>query len=176
MKNITKAIVKKAMVAVFAIMGVMAACAELTRENLMDDNGNVVGYKVTGLGDDKNETAVVFTAAGVEIPWTVPNDLENVEFLVVGGGGGGGASNSSKSTVNARGGAGGGGGGIVAGSLVNAVRKGSRLLVAVGKGGEGGAAGKTPSGQNAGGAESKGGVFMVLRRWKSLCLCRRWWS
>ena len=80
MKNITKAIVKKVMVAVFAVMGVMATCAELTREDLRDDNGNVVGYKVAGLGND--EVPLVFTKAGKDITYTVPADIENVEYTV----------------------------------------------------------------------------------------------
>lgn len=63
----------KAICAAFVVLGAMSACAAGVREDLKDDNGNVVGYKVTGLGDDQNETAVVFTKVtetGVMIPWS----------------------------------------------------------------------------------------------------------
>ena len=114
----------------FAILGGFVASAEGVREDLKDDNGNVVGYKVTGLGKNENETAIVFTTSGVDIPWTVPANLQNVQFLVVGGGGGGSATFGS----------GGGGGGVVTG-IVSKVSKGSPLIVRVGKGGSGGAYG-----------------------------------
>ena len=140
MKNITKAIVKKAMVAVFAVMGVMAACAELTREDLRDDNGDVVGYKVAGLGND--EVALVFTNASKEILWTVPADIENVQFLVVGGGGAGGGASNRRHPTNGTvykgsgGGAGGGGGGVITG-YVTKFNKDEVLVINVGEGGEG---------------------------------------
>ena len=45
------------------------------------------GYKIFGLGENRNETAVVFTRTGLST-WTVPIDIKNAQFLVVGGGGG----------------------------------------------------------------------------------------
>ena len=97
------------------------------------------GYIVTGLGDNHNETAVVFTNENATaMTWTVPETLNNVKFLVVGGGGGAGGAasyNTSSGKYN-RGGAGGGGGGVVTG-LVDFV-EGSIVSVTVGKGGEGG--------------------------------------
>lgn len=96
------------------------------------------GYTVSGLGDNRNEVAVVFTNHTETMTWTVPENLENVQFLVVGGGGGaGGAASWNKTTGQYnRGGAGGGGGGVVTG-LVDFV-SGSIVSVTVGKGGEGG--------------------------------------
>lgn len=97
------------------------------------------GYIVSGLGDNHNETAVVFTNENATaMTWTVPETLNNVKFLVVGGGGGAGGAasyNTSSGQYN-RGGAGGGGGGVVTG-LVDFV-EGSIVSVTVGKGGEGG--------------------------------------
>ena len=93
-----------------------------------------VGYKVWGLGDNHDEVVVVFTNHTQTATWTVPRDLENVQFLVVGGGGGGGGD--TKSNDGASGGAGGGGGGVVTG-LVNFV-EGSIVSVNVGNGGLGG--------------------------------------
>jgi hypothetical protein len=67
------------------------------------------GYVKTDLGDLHNEVAVVFTNhVDKAMSWTVPADIENVQFLVVGGGGGGGGAVNS--TKGGAGGAGGGGG------------------------------------------------------------------
>ena len=126
-------LVNKAICAAFVILGAMSACAAGVREDLKDDNGNVVGYKVTGLGDDQNETAVVFTKiteTGVMIPWTVPTNLENVQFLVVGGGGGGGGGSGDAA------GAGGGGGAVITGVVT--FKENDKLHVKIGKGGTGG--------------------------------------
>ena len=93
------------------------------------------GYVKTGLGALGNEVAVVFTNHTEEATWTVPEDIENVQFLVVGGGGGGGgAVNSSKGGA---GGAGGGGGCVVTG-VVNQLAKDAVVAVQVGNGGAGG--------------------------------------
>ena len=93
------------------------------------------GYVKTGLGALGNEVAVVFTNHTEEATWTVPEDIENVQFLVVGGGGGGGgAVNSSKGGA---GGAGGGGGCVVTG-IVNQLAKDAVVAVQVGNGGAGG--------------------------------------
>ncbi|MBQ6926215.1 MAG: tyrosine-protein phosphatase, partial [Kiritimatiellae bacterium] len=68
------------------------------------------GYKVEGLGAGRNETALVFTNQAATMSWTVPANLENVRFLVVGGGGGGGADiNPSSGSSPFLGGGGGGG-------------------------------------------------------------------
>ena len=97
------------------------------------------GYIRTGLGKKGNEVAVVFTNHTKTATWTVPANLYNVEFLVVGGGGGGGADNNDDVRMA---GSGGGGGGVVTG-LVNFV-EGSIVSATVGKGGEGGFVEKKP--------------------------------
>lgn len=156
MKNKVKLLANKAIYAAFVVLGAASVCAEGIREDLKDDNGNVVGYKVTGLGKDKNETAAVFTTTGADIPWTVPYDLENVQFLVVGGGGGGGAAYKQSSTSsNLSGGAGGGGGGVGLGYIYT-VSKGTTLIIKVGKGSEGGA----PNANN-GAASGAGGASTI---------------
>ena len=133
MNKILKWLANKVICVAFVVLGAISASAAGIREDLKDNNGNVVGYKVTRLGISKDETAVVFTKAGAEIPWTVPADLENVQFLVVaGGGGGGGAANAGLSA-----GAGGGGGGVVTG-VIKSLTEGKTLTLMVGEGGEGG--------------------------------------
>ena len=133
MNKILNWLANKAICVAFVVLGAISASAAGIREDLKDNNGNVVGYKVTRLGISKDETAVVFTKAGAEIPWTVPADLENVQFLVVaGGGGGGGAANNGLSA-----GAGGGGGGVVTG-VIKSLTEGKTLTLMVGEGGEGG--------------------------------------
>lgn len=92
------------------------------------------GYKVTGLGEDGNEVALVFTKS---CDWTVPASIRKAQYLVVGGGAGGGGD--VKASDNYQGGAGGGGGGVVTG-LVNFV-KGATMAVTIGAGGAGGKAG-----------------------------------
>ena len=78
--------------------------------------------------------------------WTVPQNLQNVQFLVVGGGGGGGGD--VKANDGTQGGAGGGGGGVVTG-IVYRLEKGATVAVSVGVGGAGGeVANKTGSGSN----------------------------
>ena len=116
------------------------------------------GYVKTGLGDLKNEVAIVFTNhVDKTMSWTVPDTIENVQFLVVGGGGGGGGcirrgSNYVKN--DDEGGAGGGGGGVVTG-LVK-FNEGDVVSVAVGIGGPGGTGAKNTSTAGAG-AGTKGG-------------------
>ena len=98
------------------------------------------GYVVSELGEKKNEVAIVFTNHTEKaMLWTVPVNLENVQFLVVGGGGGGGAS-----TEDALGGGGGGGGCVVTG-ILKKVTLNSSILIKVGSGTKGGTytAGKT---------------------------------
>ena len=86
------------------------------------------GYTVSGLGADGDETAVVFTNSAETATWTVPANLTDVRFLVVGGGGGGGGGTW---------GPGGGGGGVVTG-LVHTLTKNATVTIAVGAGGTGG--------------------------------------
>ena len=102
------------------------------------------GYTVSGLGDNRNEVAVVFTNENADMTWTVPQNLKNVQFLVVGGGGGGGAVNGDTRTA----GAGGGGGGVVTG-LVASIEKGVSVTVTVGKGGAAGQKGVAVNGHYA---------------------------
>ncbi len=83
------------------------------------------GYTVTGLGDNGDETAVVFTNHAETATWTVPANLSDVRFLVVGGGGGGAAGTQ---------GGGGGGGGVVTG-IVYTLTKNTEVAVTVGAGG-----------------------------------------
>ena len=130
MNKILNCIANKAICAAFVVLGAMSVCAEGVREDLKDDNGNVVGYKVTGLGNDQNETAVVFTKTGTTISWTVPATLKNVQFLVVGGGGGAGGCCGDSA------GAGGGGGAVITGIVE--FTKNDKISVTVGKGGTGG--------------------------------------
>ena len=89
------------------------------------------GYKVYGLGEKCDEVAVVFTKSG---SWTVPANLKNAQFLVVGGGGGGGADVGTDDQRMA--GAGGGGGGVVTG-YIN-LPKNQVVTITVGTGGIGG--------------------------------------
>ena len=86
------------------------------------------GYVVTNLGKKKNEVAVVFTNHTEKaMSWTVPVNLENVRFLVVGGGGGGGSAGTG-------GGGGAGGGGVVTG-MIHKLEMDSTISVVVGAGG-----------------------------------------
>ena len=108
------------------------------------------GYKVYGLGDNEDEVAVVFTST---TDWTVPKNLKNVEFLVVGGGGGGGADTATSGQF--QGGAGGGGGGVITG-VIKEFSANSTVTITVGDGGKAGDNGVNNSGYGAGstGAES----------------------
>ena len=108
------------------------------------------GYKVYGLGENGDEVAVVFTSS---VDWTVPANLKNVEFLVVGGGGGGGADTATSGEY--QGGAGGGGGGVIIG-VIKEFSANSTVTITVGAGGAGGDNGVANSGYGAGstGAES----------------------
>ena len=89
------------------------------------------GYKVTGLGEKGDEIAVVFTE---NANWTVPVNIKNARFLVVGAGGGGGADVDNIEERMA--GAGGGGGGVVTG-YIN-LPKNQVVSITVGTGGTGG--------------------------------------
>ena len=102
-------------------------------DDIGDEDEGFWGYKVKGLGALGNETAIVFTNHAKAVTWTVPANLENVQFLVVGGGGGGGADTHDSNT---HGGGGGGGGGVVTG-LVDFAEN-SIVTVNIGAGGGGG--------------------------------------
>ena len=104
-----------------------------------EDPTNEYGYRVPGLGENKDEIALVFTKTGETLKWIPDLDYANVQFLVVGGGGGGGGFT---------GGGGGGGGGVVTGSI-NQVSKQIPVSIVVGAGGKGGAA-NGAAGQNGG--------------------------
>ena len=108
------------------------------------------GYKVYGLGENGDEVAVVFTST---TDWTVPQNVKNVEFLVVGGGGGGGADTGTSGEF--QGGAGGGGGGVITG-VINEFSANSTVTITIGAGGKAGDNGVANSGYGAGstGAES----------------------
>ncbi|MBO5905976.1 MAG: hypothetical protein J6Q84_06120, partial [Kiritimatiellae bacterium] len=121
-----------ALFAAFCVGSVWAEEGEVTYETTpMADPS--AGYIRTGLGLYGKEVAVVFTNHTAQATWTVPYNLNNVEFLVVGGGGGGGADTYDEAAC---GGAGGGGGGVVTG--VVDLTKDSVVTVTVGTGGAGG--------------------------------------
>ena len=103
------------------------------------------GYTVSGLGASGDETAVVFTNSAETATWTVPANLSDVRFLVVGGGGGAGAGTS---------GGGGGGGGVVTG-LVHSLTKNAVITAKVGAGGAGG------TGNVGGGSAGSSSYFSV---------------
>ena len=102
------------------------------------------GYKVYGLGENGDEVAVVFTST---TDWTVPANIKNVEFLVVGGGGGGGADTATSGEY--QGGAGGGGGGVITG-VIKEFSANSTVTITVGAGGKAGDNGVANSGFGAG--------------------------
>ena len=102
------------------------------------------GYKVEGLGEGHDEMALVFTNQNASsMAWTVPADLTDVQFLVVGGGGGGGADyNPNSGSAPFLGGGGGGGGGVVTGVVLTVVSN-TEFSIKVGAGGAGGQCNKT---------------------------------
>ena len=110
------------------------------------------GYKVIGLGRNGDEVALVFTKSS---SWTVPANINNAQFLVVGGGGGGGADTYTKDAYS--GGGGGGGGGVVAG--VVSFAKGTTVTVTVGAGGAGGTGATTYSSQYGAAASGANSSF-----------------
>jgi hypothetical protein len=110
------------------------------------------GYRVFGLGANKDEVAIVFTKSG---SWTVPSDIENAQFLVAGGGGGGGADTNTSGEY--QGGAGGGGGGVITG-VFKELTAGTSVTLTVGAGGKAGDNGVANSGYGAG---STGGNSVI---------------
>lgn len=116
--------------------------------------------------EEGNYTFVEFPA-GVECEWTIPDDVELVDYVVVGGGAGGGggsvrnavACSISDTSAHPRfggGGAGGAGGLVVEGT--RSVSPGDTLTIRVGAGGDGGSGGFCPVGSvgTAGGAGQPG--------------------
>lgn len=99
-----------------------------------------MGYIVTGLGELKDQVAVVFTNSAAAATWQAPKNLKDVEFLAVGGGGGGGGHYTiSNDKSKNQGGAGGGGGAVVTG-FINELAANQVVNITVGAGGNGGIA------------------------------------
>ena len=136
MNKILNYLTNKAMYVAVVALGAMSVSAEeLIKTPIIQTFDGVeesVGYTVTGLGKFQNEVAVVFTNHTKTATWTVPANLENVQFLVVGGGGGGGG------TAYQQGGGGGGGGGVVTG-IISSISIPDKVDIKVGRGGKGGA-------------------------------------
>ena len=66
------------------------------------------GYKITGLGENGDEVALVFTnTTETTMSWTLPQSVGSIWYLVVGGGGGGGACGGNSYSAGGGGGAGG---------------------------------------------------------------------
>ena len=143
MNKVLNYLTNKAMCAAFVVLGAASASAELVKEPIYDAENVSVGYKVTGLEND--EVAMVFTNHERVATWTVPANLKNVQFLVVGGGGGGGAGTQ---------GPGGGGGGVITGKVVS-LSYGSKVVAKVGVGGKPGLSNAT------GGSKGENSYFSV---------------
>lgn len=153
MKKTIRSLVNKAICAAFVVLGAFAASADLVKTPIYNANNVSVGYMVTGLDYGTgfgNEVAMVYTNHNTDAncEWTVPANLKNVEFLVVGGGGGGGGGTW---------GPGGGGGGVITGSFL-ALNQNDELMVSVGKGGDG-APGNTTSTKAEHGTSSKVEIY-----------------
>lgn len=147
MKNTLNYLSNKAICAALVVLGAFAASAELVKTPILDAENVSVGYKVTGL--ENGEVAMVYTNHLRTATWTVPANLKNVQFLVVGGGGGGAGGY----------GPGGGGGGVATGFL-SKISKDLKLTVTVGVGGEKGAGTQgAPRVKGMNGALSKITVF-----------------
>ena len=112
------------------------------------------GYVLTGLGEFRDQAAVVFTNSAEAANWQVPRNLKNVEILAVGGGGGGGGHYYSSTAKNCQGGAGGGGGAVVTG-FITELAADQVVNVTVGAGGAGGTA--TTSATTGAGKGGNGG-------------------
>ena len=117
-----------------------------------------MGYIVTGLGELKDQVAVVFTNSAAAATWQAPKNLKNVEFLAVGGGGGGGGHYKGSQTKYHQGGAGGGGGAVVTGFIKN-LAPDQIVNVTVGAGGAGGSA--TTSATTGAGKGYNGGNSII---------------
>ena len=117
-----------------------------------------MGYIVTGLGELKDQVAVVFTNSAAAATWQAPKNLKNVEFLAVGGGGGGGGLYYNATTKNCQGGSGGGAGAVVTG-FINDLAAEQVVNITVGVGGSGGAA--TTSATAGSGKATNGGNSII---------------
>lgn len=137
---------------VFSALGLSVAAAsahaEIANEPLTnpDDQDDVWGQKITGLGADGGETALVFTKTGETMSWTLPEGKKLVRYLVVGGGGAGGACAGGTYTA----GGGGGAGAALTDGLTTTI---SDLTISVGAGGTG----VTRNGNNLNGLPTNGG-------------------
>ena len=132
-----------------------SAGAEVAEEELLNPNDptDVWGKKITGLGANGDETALVFTKTGETLNWTLPDGVKSIRYLVVGGGGGGGACFGNSHS----GGGGGGAGGLLANEM--SVASGATMSIAVGAGG----AGVTQSKSNTSALPGTNGVVSVLQ-------------
>lgn len=117
-----------------------------------------LGYVKTGLGKNGNEVAIVFTNDTKTLEWNVPEDIENIQFLVVGGGGGGGADNYASDAR--QGGAGGGGGGVITGTVAKLYKE-CKVTITIGGGGSGGTASKTKGGKYGAGVQGGNSIINI---------------
>ena len=98
------------------------------------------GYKITGLGENGDEVALVFTnTTETTMSWTLPQSVGSIWYLVVGGGGGGGACGGNSYSAGGGGGAGGVLGDYVGSETGNTldVNGGTSVSIALGAGGIG---------------------------------------
>ena len=98
------------------------------------------GYKITGLGENGDEVALVFTnTTETTMSWTLPQSVGSIWYLVVGGGGGGGACGGNSYSAGGGGGAGGVLGDYVGSETGNTldVNGGTSVLITIGAGGLG---------------------------------------
>ena len=128
MKNRMLAVLSAAAAAAFLAF---SARADIAEEPLLnpDDPTDVWGKKITGLGENGDETALVFTKTGATMNWTLPEGVKSIWYLVVGGGGSGGTSYADGNG----GGGGGGAGGMLEEQDVAVLSR--DIFVSVGKGG-----------------------------------------
>ena len=92
------------------------------------DPSKVYGYRIPKLGENQDEVALVFTNTIAPIFYTLPQEVAEIDYLVVGGGASGGRSDSGH-------GAGGGGAGGVVTNEGEVVVSDKEIVVSVGKGG-----------------------------------------
>ena len=126
--------------AVLAVATCFSARAEVVTNDLVNAEGSVIGYEITGLGDNEDEVACVFTNTAATISWQIPAGVTSFEYLLVGGGGGGGSSYAS----GTKGAGGGGAGGFCQSELTDLV-SGSEVTITVGKRGGGSTSGSPTS-------------------------------
>lgn len=143
------AMILTALVAVPSAVATVAVSAEKPAVNT-----STLSACVPTVTEEGNYTFVEFPA-GPECEWIIPDDVELIDYVVVGGGAGGGGGSVRNAVAcslidtPARprlggGGAGGAGGLVTQGS--QPVASGGKLEIKVGAGGAGGAAGLCPTG------------------------------